>query len=407
MIRRKKPFGWPPYMTAKRLASGRIAYYWQPPSWARKRGCPATPEALGTDYGTAKQRCDDVLNPHFHAWLNPDKAQSGKPIAGTFDWMAAEFRLSPQYRDLALGTRLDYDRALQAVAEITLKDGRRIGGLPLRNITPGVADKLHERQRGTGDIKRHRKAKLGMDVCRRAWNVAYRNHPNLVPYANPFTKMGIRYKPSKTRAATHTELMTFVAKADEMGYPSLGTAALLAFNWLVRVEDIFLRFGWARYRPPHAVDTVVVDHHKTGEQVLVPLYDEDGSELWPGLIERLDAAPRHGPLIVMRDHPDRRWKIHLPWATSAENPVRHVQSIVAKIRDAAGLPLDITFTSFRHGGHTDAANAGLTDRQIMALSGHRNAAMVALYAKETRDQRLAGARKRRSYRRTERGRLSE
>ena len=109
----------------------------------------------------------------------------------------------------------------------------------------------------------------------------------------------------------------------------------------------------------------------------------------------------------MRDKPDRKRKVHLPWATSAVNPVRHVQRVVAKIREAAGLPAEITFTSFRHGGHTDAADAGLTDAQIRALSGHRTTAMISIYAKQTKDQRLAGARMRLEARRTKRGNLSE
>jgi hypothetical protein len=109
----------------------------------------------------------------------------------------------------------------------------------------------------------------------------------------------------------------------------------------------------------------------------------------------------------MRDKADRKGKVHLPWATSATNPVRHVQRIVAKIRDAAGLPSEITFTSFRHGGHTDAADAGLTDAQIRARSGHKTAAMISVYAKETKAQRLAGARMRLEARRTKRGNLSE
>jgi hypothetical protein len=44
---RRKPVGWPDLMTAKRLASGSIAYYWSPPTRARKGGCPVVPEALG------------------------------------------------------------------------------------------------------------------------------------------------------------------------------------------------------------------------------------------------------------------------------------------------------------------------------------------------------------------------
>jgi hypothetical protein len=56
-------------MTPKRLSTGVIAYYWAPPTRARKAGCPIEPEALGTDYGTAKQRCDEVLNKHYQSWL--------------------------------------------------------------------------------------------------------------------------------------------------------------------------------------------------------------------------------------------------------------------------------------------------------------------------------------------------
>jgi len=61
---KRKPMGWPELMTAKRLATGTTAYYWAPPTRAHKAGCPVASEALGTDYGTAKRRCDDVLNPH-------------------------------------------------------------------------------------------------------------------------------------------------------------------------------------------------------------------------------------------------------------------------------------------------------------------------------------------------------
>jgi hypothetical protein len=161
-----------------------------------------------------------------------------------------------------------------------------------------------------------------------------------------------------TRAATLEELNCFVAKADELGYRSIGTAALIAFWRLQREEDIFLRLGWSHYRPLDARDTVQILHNKTGESVDVPLYDQDGTQLWPDLMPRLDSEPRVGTLLVMRDKADRKTKVHLPWATSASNPVRHVQRVIAQIRDAAGLPPDITFTSFRHGGHTDAADAG-------------------------------------------------
>ena len=407
-MKRKKPKGWPSYMAEKKLASSQIAYYWQAPTWARKGGCPVAPEALGTDYAEAKRRCDDVLNPQFHAWrTNGEIDESSHPLPYTFDWLVSVYKSSPKYLRLSSGTQRDYDRVLSLVSQHKLKDGRHFGALTLGSITPGAADKLHAKilEGGRGD--RHRTAKLAMDICRRAWTVAHRDKPESVPTENPFAKMELSYRPRITRAVTYEELISFVEAADALGHRSLGTAALIAFLWLQREEDIFLRLTWSQYRPSDAPDIVRILHHKTGEIVEVPLYDEDGSCLWPDLVPRLDSEPRVGTLLVMRDQPDKKKKVALPWATSASNPVRHVQRVIAKVRDAAGLPSEITFTSFRHGGHTDAANAGLTDAQIRALSGHKTAAMVSVYAKQTKDQRLAGARMRREARRTNGDDLSE
>ena len=60
----------------------------------------------------------------------------------------------------------------------------------------------------------------------------------------------------------------------------------------------------------------------------------------------------------------------------------------------------------RHGGNIAAADAGHTDAQIRALSGHRSAEMVRIHAKQTAKQRQIGARKLLEAR-TKRGNLSE
>jgi hypothetical protein len=407
-MRRRKPKGWPSYMAEKKLASGHVAYYWQPPTWARKTGCPVQSEPLGTDYAEAKRRCDDILNPHFHAWLRQDEvSETSRPLRCTFDWLVTVYKTSPKYLKLTPGTQADYDAVLSLVSRHMLQDGRSFGELFLKSISPGAANRLHAKLVEGGRGNRQRTAKLAMDVCRSAWRTAHRDKATVVPLENPFAQMGLSYRPKVTRAATYEELVAFVATADTLRHRSLGTAALISFFWLQREEDIFLRLAWSHFRASDAPNAVRIFHHKTGELVEVPLHDNDDSCLWPDLVPRLDSEPRVGTLLVMRDKPDRKCKLHLPWATSANNPVRHVQRVVAKIRDAAGLPSDLTFTSFRHGGHTDAANAGLTDAQIRALSGHKTTAMVSLYAKATRDQRLVGARMRLEARRTNGGNLSE
>jgi hypothetical protein len=50
---KRKPPGWPKYMEAKPLAGG-IRYFWNAPTWARKRDCPIKSEALGIDDAAAK-----------------------------------------------------------------------------------------------------------------------------------------------------------------------------------------------------------------------------------------------------------------------------------------------------------------------------------------------------------------
>jgi hypothetical protein len=184
-------------------------------------------------------------------------------------------------------------------------------------------------------------------------------------------------------------LLRFVKAADEVGDASIGTAAMIAFYWLQHETDIIARLSWVQhYRPTENPNIARIYHHKTHELVEMPLYDEDGTVLWPELTQRLDTATRRGSLMVMRDKPDRQRKSHLPWK---EDYFRHR---VAAIRAIAGIDPEAKFMGLRHGGNTESADADLSDAQLRALSGHKTATMTALYAKQTMKQRRDGARKR-------------
>ena len=387
---RRKPLGWPRYMVVRRLKSGAAAYYWVLPTWAKRNGCALQVEALGLDYALAKHRCDEVLNPQFDAWRKREGVVfPDRPLSGTFDWMISVYKSSPLFQRLPARTQKSYDAALRLVSQHELKDKRRFGMLPLSSITPGAADRLFDKLRRRSDGRdRIRTAVLSVTVCKRAWNVARRDKPKIVPWENPFQKMEISYDPKTTRPVTHDELNLFVKAADEKGEHSIGTAAMIAYYWLQREEDDIARLSWSHYRPIDAPDVARIFHHKTGRLVDIPLYDEDGTLLWPELMERLDSSPRHGTLIVTRDRLDRRRKIYLPWKAD------YFRHRVAAIRTAAGISYEAKFMGLRHGGSTESGNADLTDSQIRALSGHNTAAMTALYTKQTMRQRRAGARKR-------------
>jgi hypothetical protein len=411
---KRKPAGWPKLMVAKRLKSGATAYYWGPPTWAKKRGCLFGSEALGSDYASAKQRCDDVLNLQFDAWLagsSPEAIASDRPGVGTFDWMVGIYKALPKYTRRPAKTRKSYDAALRLVSQHKLKDGRLFGTIAIASIKPATADVLFDKLRVvhepvldeegkpiigndgtpvTYERERTRTAVLSMVCCRTAWNWARRDKPEIIPASNPFAGVDMGdYQAKSTRPVTHDELLRFVAAADDAGDSSIGTAAMIAFYWLQRETDIIARISWTQhYRPAENPNIARIYHHKTRELVEMPLYDDDGTVLWPELMGRLDTAARRGTLIVTRDKPDRRRKVHLPWR---EDYFRHR---VAEIRAAAGIDPDVKFMGLRHGGNTEGADADLTDAQLRALSGHKTASMTVLYAKQTMKQRREGARKR-------------
>jgi hypothetical protein len=240
-----------------------------------------------------------------------------------------------------------------------------------------------------------------MKTCRRAWNVAARRHPGKVP-ANPFSAMGLKSSSRTTPTATYAELQAFRAKAIELGYRSLATAALIGWEWLQRKRDVFATFDVSHYRPKDRPNAVRVLHSKTGEENWIPLFDDAGAPLYPELMAELDALKRDriGGLMLRRD-----WGEHAPWP-STSGDLGRISQTVRKIIRAAGLRDELSFTSFRHGGFTESADADLTDAEIRAQGRHRSAHVLPRYAKRTMKQVAAGAKKRRSTR-TEGGHLSE
>jgi hypothetical protein len=188
-----------------------------------------------------------------------------------------------------------------------------------------------------------------------------------------------------------------------MGFPSLATAALLAWEWLQREEDIFGTFDVTHYRPKERLNTVRVKHEKTGEENWIPLIGEDGVPLYPELTAELDVIRREriGGLMLRRD-----WGERIPWPSQSGDLTLMRHKIKSIIR-AAGLRDVLSFTSFRHGGFTEAADADLTDAEIRAQGRHRSAKVLPRYAKRTMKQVEAGARKRRATREQTVDNLSE
>ena len=413
----------PRYCLRKPLANGKWAYFFNPPSWARKQGCPLNSEPLGNDYDDAVSRAEKILLPAFDSWktggLSDMTPTSVAP--GSFDLLASVFKAHRAWKEIDHKTQRMYDQGLALFADYVLKDGTRAGSKPLSEFSKGFVDAIYAKLLtvpvvdrdgapildSSGNPKmreRRRFANAAMTACRRAWFVGQRADEKTVPIINPFSKMGLKArakgaKPKETPTATWDELVTFRAKAIELDHGSLATAALVAWEWLQREEHVFGAFDIRHYRPKERPNSVCIVHPKNGEEAWWPLFDETGEALFPELMAEMNAikARTLSGLAFRREHAHRKGAVPKPWITE-KGGLDYLRATVKEIVRAAGLRDDLSFTSFRHGGFTEGADSDLTDAELRAAGRHRSARQLPTYAKRTRKQLISGAKKRREER---------
>jgi hypothetical protein len=405
----------PRYCRRKPLKSGRWAYFFEPPTWARKQSCPVKAEALGAEHVPAVARAENVLLPAFDSWRSRGLTDMvpAFPVPGTFDWLASVFKTHQKWKEIDHKTQRFYEQGLALFANHKLKDGSRAGSKQITDFTKGFVDAIYakllvvEDEDAIGNIvmrERRRSANAAMTACRRAWFVGQRAQETRVPQINPFSRMGLKTRapgqPAReTPTATWDELIAFRMAAKKLGHSSVGTAALLTWEWLQREEHVFGAFEISHYRPKERPNSVKIVHPKNGEEAWWPLFDETGEPLFPELMAELDAIKETIVLglIFRRDHEHRRSYMPLPWITERKD-LRYLRSVVKKIVAAAGLRTELSFTSFRHGGFTEGADSDLTDAELRAAARHRSTRQLPTYAKRTRKQLISGSKKRREER---------
>jgi hypothetical protein len=402
-------------MVVKQLRDSRPAYYWCIPTWARRQKCPLISAQLGFEYGAAIAAARQY-NELLDAWRTQDEepepgAQSKLASVGTVDWVIARFQMSDKYKTCEPGTRGNYDAGLKLIADFKRKSGLRFGATLVTEIKPHHADTLFEKLCAGGRTgSRITTASHAIRAMRRAWNVVARAHPSVVPEANPFRSVEIGSTGKETVYATLEQLEAFVAKANELGHPSVALAALITYHWYQREKDILSRLMWSDYDDGVRVK---IRHYKNrdrkkGEKenvVWLSLQDpETGQSLYPEIETQLEITPVRGPLMVMRDKPDTRRKKPVP---NLPYSVDYFGKLCREILDATGLRSPLTFASFRHGGFTESGDARATDAEMLSGGGHKTRGVLSIYAKRSNVQAVNLARKRLEFRRTHREQKSE
>lgn len=415
-IARKPSERLPAYVRPAKLAGGKTGYYWELPHWARPKKdpetgklvpvvrhgqpCPVVPTALGTDLAQAIAKGNN-LNEAFRDWR---KGTMGRVLVkGTVAWLFAWYREQPRFRKNKPKTKKDYHRLMDAICAFEPKKGApELGKRAANKVDATVADRMYEKWQERGI----REASYAMQVCRLVWAWAVRHQRTTGVTENPFLGMGLKSTAVKgNRATTRAEYDLYRATARAMGYQSMATAAALCFECCQRVSDAFgyealqpedqsggpeRHILWSGYVPGEHITLI---QSKTGNPVLLPLTVEVAGEgggvervsLYPELEEELAAwraiAPTTDGRIIVEERSGQPYK------------ERRMSTVHRAICDEAGLPKDMTFTGFRHGGITEIGDAGIDDTR--AVSGHKTLEVTRIYNKANAEKarRIAAARR--------------
>lgn len=397
----------PRYMVPKPLANGEIGYFWELPSWARPKKlpdgrkvpverhgvpCPVEAKPLGTDLPTAWKMAED-LNVALDRW------RKGEDVTklvdrGTVAWLLRWYQQQDQFKDRKNKTKSDYRKVIGIVIGFPMKNGGTLGDRRIASVDAPFVDRLYKRLR---DERGDRQATYCMQVCRRAWNLAKRPGYDKITGVtiNPFAEMGLSSTAKKgNRATTRAEYNLYRETARALGYQSMATAAALSFELVNRTWDVFgfaddegneaVGAIWAGYRPAASFTLTM---SKGGEIKTIPLIDVDGDgniiPLYPELEEELARTPRLHSRIVVEERTGQPYK------------ERRMSTVHREICNAAGLPREMTFTGFRHGGATEIGDAGEADPR--AISGHKLLETTAIYNKASHAKALQIGRARREY----------
>jgi integrase len=163
----------------------------------------------------------------------------------------------------------------------------------------------------------------------------------------------------------------FVSKADELGYQSIGTLALLCYDLCQRPGDM-RKMVWGNF------DGEVFAF--TQEKTETPLT----LELSPRLSNRFADIVRgkDDEYIVKYE------------ATGRPYDMRMYAKVAQHVRTKAKLSSDLQIRDLRRSGATEMGEAGCTEDEIAAVTGHTSRQMLEIYVNPTRKIASRGMQKR-------------
>ncbi len=341
-----------PYLQIYRVRGKPYAYYRR--DGARTR----LPDPAGPAFLAAYQAAHAAAE----ARARPQALRS-TAVPGSFKALVELFRADPEYRLLAPKTRRDYDRLLQPLLDKWGDHG--VARMP-RAWVLGRRAALQDTPR-TANYTVAVIARLMAFAVDREWRP---DNPALRIKALPTGPGHRAWTDAEIGAATGKEAPAWLRRAVMLAlYTGQRQGDVLAMPW-VRYQDgtITLRQGKSRRQP------------NGGAELRIPVHPVLRAELARG--ERVATV-----MCTRRD--GRAWTGKARDGSPGSNTA--FQHAFAEARAELGLSANCTFHGLRHSAASRMAEAGASDAEIAAITGHRTRDMVAHYSAGARQEKLARA----------------
>jgi integrase len=260
------------------------------------------------------------------------------------------YKSSSWFSSLASKTQSDYLYYLGYMGSI----------LPstINEVTPLLADRIYTK------VKAERGERTAIYVCsvmRRLWNFLYRmEKTGTVPWA----QMGIA-STLKAREVVWTKAQ--VEAVIEASEAPLALFIALLYDSAQRPSDI-LALRWWNIQG----NVLKVEQDKTGAVVSVPLGKLSKSLLTGGCSDDYVIKTKTG------------LKYHLT----------NLRQELTIVKSALGLPKELQLRDLRRTALTEMGDAGCTEDEIMAVSGHKSRQVVSVYVQKTDQQAINAVNKR-------------
>jgi integrase len=270
------------------------------------------------------------------------------------------YKTTQEWLKLAENSQTFYDLQLRTATDLDFEHSRMtFGQQRAKNITATQADKLFTMiQRQYSD---HRAAHV-VKVLRKVYNVGFRH--DKVP-SNPFSNMKIPGLPTRKVLWEPGQVSKLIETADKMGHPSIGTITLLAYDLCARPGDM-RQLTWANY------------HDEQFAYVQEKTKTIMGVAASPRLIERLKEHHQYDSLDL-----ERIGCIAICETTGKPYSKDLLVKYFARVRKQSGLPTHLQLRDLRRTGATEMAEAGCTEDELRAVTGHQSREILATYVRPT------------------------